>query len=977
MSIRSFRFVLPLLLLVWAPLAAAQDESYDSSDGATAAPGQWTVPGGSPAGGAEARVRPLRTLPALRWTYEADGTIVDEPLVWGDRVLIEVDRGRGRRSLWTIDLASGLPTCKPSHYKSKVTLSPAVWGGQIAVRSGPDKLELRTWTRDGLGTTRTFKAPGVGKPLIFQGEFYYTDSAGLHCVDRAAAEERALLEGQFGGRPRLRGGAVYVLERGPAETVVIVEAERGTLRRLRSQSLGRYKGELDDAAVIAFEEWVGVHVKGGLEPYAGTTIDGFVTLRPVVTDEWDFFDDYYGSGRPAENVRGIPATWRDGWVGWGRAREIEWEVKEDEKQQISSVQIKRGDRIDVLIAESEAGETLPIFADDDVHPAFTRLGPPPTVAGDVVYLDGHAIDLIHGRILWELDPRPVGRIVPAGNLLLMDLGDGKLSALGASSPAGDGVIPAPFDDPGAFQGRAVTLEGKVLEGETLFEGGKVKCGSKSAKLKDILVVEEESGRLLWAAGPEGARRGLRALAERELGVALVDLAKEACASNDIELLSKLSDQAASHGAQEKDLKSVAKAIKGLAKRPKPIDADVVEAVTEKAESLKVLPADAIVARVDKSPETLPIAVRLALLDEALAIDPDHDGAVAMVDQLLPGALKVGDAAAAREWIPFLRVIERFTVQVWSEDDSATPRHIKETLEDVSRGWNNDLVAFTSDNMLVISPPDRPGAVSRCVAMGELVCRALEDICSVGTTVRDEIDDKLIVKLFESREEYLRGGTGEVEPGLVWTAGYYDPDSKMSHLYLDDDEEGMEEAMRTFAHESTHHWLDVRCRLWEPMEAGSAMEQDGFWIVEGFACLVEDFLFDIDAQSWTTLNTRSSRLDTLSQLKGKEVLDWGELLSRSQIGFHKYDKSGGPMVTNSWYLGHVYEASEALRFYAQAAATTQWLYHADDGALRPQLVEFLVAYYGKQGGSLDKILGRSWEDIGKDIEAFARETVSRD
>ena len=59
----------------------------------------------------------------------------------------------------------------------------------------------------------------------------------------------------------------------------------------------------------------------------------------------------------------------------------------------------------------------------------------------------------------------------------------------------------------------------------------------------------------------------------------------------------------------------------------------------------------------------------------------------------------------------------------------------------------------------------------------------------------------------------------------------------------DGEDAFEGTRETLAHELTHHWLHVRCpRLSEEQVESQSALTPGFWVVEGFASLVDDFQF---------------------------------------------------------------------------------------------------------------------------------------
>jgi hypothetical protein len=179
-------------------------------------------------------------------------------------------------------------------------------------------------------------------------------------------------------------------------------------------------------------------------------------------------------------------------------------------------------------------------------------------------------------------------------------------------------------------------------------------------------------------------------------------------------------------------------------------------------------------------------------------------------------------------------------------------------------------------------------------------------------------------------------------------------------------------LRTITHETTHHWLDQRCPMWsrEDLQGRSPLKS-GYWIVEGFAGFVEEWLFDTSSSTWDALNPRSERLDIVAHTRDGARLPWKDVYALSQMAFHTGEFKGEAPTASAWMLGARRVIDARQMYYCQAAATCAYLFHADEGKHRKALLEYLRAYYtGKGERNVSKAFGVSHEALGERVQAFA-------
>jgi hypothetical protein len=451
-------------------------------------------------------------------------------------------------------------------------------------------------------------------------------------------------------------------------------------------------------------------------------------------------------------------------------------------------------------------------------------------------------------------------------------------------------------------------------------------------------------------------------------------------TNDATLIGDVVAEALLRGVDDKELAGAVRHQVSLAKGS--LSARPAEAQRARAEidGIGRLQASLAWSRVAKLPAAAPFAVRAALLGLVLERDAEHGEASAEVKRFLPADLPQLPAFDATQWLGFAAAHQQTGLRFVTEPaDGAQPDREQQELARLRETWRKDLMGVVSDRLFVVAPVTVPAAVSRCLSMGELVCSVLERMFAPRGSVRAGAQ-RLEVLLFESREEYLaKAGQREDDKSLQWTAGYYSPEESLSRLFLPSGEEGLRYVMQTFAHELTHHWLEERGPRLEPVaeKRETLLVQKGYWIVEGFASFVEDFVWDLDARACEEQNPRSHRLDLLAHTDVEQRLPWAKAFGISHAQFAtRLDKKSEMVVPSTWRLGRYFSFSAAAVFYAQAAATCNYLYHAEGGKHRAALLDYVLAYYSGHGDRLGvaDAFGLEEVELGQRVVAHAQAVV---
>jgi len=957
-------------LLVATPTSSAANPALpgrrlggDGSEVGVIAPaGRWPTSGGNLARTGVTRTSAMRGPLSVAWAVDLPGEIEGEPLVWDQRVLVAVRLKDDHRALITLDLSTGERTMAPYRIASSLPLEPSLWAGVIVARTAEDRLVALRWERKKITQIRSHSAPApVGAPLLRGSEMIFTAGGGLECRRITSRTPIWRVEGGFRGRPSQRGGEVFALaydERGIAHLVAVDRANGDERDRVTVGPLPAADAfticVLEESIYVVSDEPFEFHMLG--EVYCV----GY--SRPFPDDEMRI------PLLPGSTlVRCLPAAWRGGWLAF---------LRDSESQGVLG------------LSPDAAGGEITIFATGDDHPEFVAHPVPPSIAGNVAYLGARAVALDTGRVLWKGERAPRLRAVPARETLLLVEGQSRLVALreerrapGSRSDPAARIAP----DSARFDGLAILNDGSILVGELELrpDSGELAAFDRRGRetlhpLAAVLFVEREVGAIAYLAGLDALSRAMEILIETGLAAGYAELAEDARSAKDPALMRRLVHEAMLRGAEDKTLGRVRAELERLELRPGSIKPDRVRAIVRREAGLSDLPARTFWTRFEALPDDASLALRLALLDGTLLHADGHPGATETVRQLLPEGLRAGEPFDARDWIAFLRATAQSPVEIvpMPGSEREVDSYAGEQLLLAKRAWRDDLVGFRSEHLLIITSLARPGAIARCLSLGELVCEALEEVFEGGEHPRTGADTALVLFLYETREEYLGQSSGGMDGGvssLEWTAGHYDIVENVSRIFLPAGGEAIESVLRTYVHELTHHWLRVQCPLFSPEES-VVMRADipGYWIAEGFASLVEEFQFEPGRRTWSTFYAQSERLDTLANAREDALLPWGTVFGVTQQQFQNAVITGSSEVGSTWYLGRVRELTPRHLFYHQAASTCQYLFHAEHGAHRPALLRYLARYYTGRAAELgiEGNFGVSPEALGAAATRYA-------
>jgi hypothetical protein len=277
--------------------------------------------------------------------------------------------------------------------------------------------------------------------------------------------------------------------------------------------------------------------------------------------------------------------------------------------------------------------------------------------------------------------------------------------------------------------------------------------------------------------------------------------------------------------------------------------------------------------------------------------------------------------------------------------------------------------------------DRTEILGKCVRYAKITSRALAKIFATDNPRRDD-NEPLVIYFFESRDEYVESLGGN--PMAKMSLGVYSRSDNVSRFFWPETPDATREVRRVFVHELTHHWIERRNPRWHASDFSadkSRHEVPGYWVVEGFATFIEEGSYDIETYKWSHFAPHANSLSVIAAIStGKEgkLIDWERLFGLSQA------QAQGEWVTKTGIVATAKRAwgitpqpfGEARLFYEQSAAACHYLYWAENGKYRQQLIDFMTAHYTakREGTDIKTAFGISPKELGMRIEDFARKVV---
>ena len=437
----------------------------------------------------------------------------------------------------------------------------------------------------------------------------------------------------------------------------------------------------------------------------------------------------------------------------------------------------------VTARKETEGLSARILSDANNQPWLTAFEEPTSIAGDVVYLGSSAVSLVDDSLKWRRESRLTERPVPA-----------------------DGVV--------------LWIEGKTLRA--------MRSGSPPPTTTEQRASEIVAG------------------IEERLALDLSSLADKALRAGDLERSGRLLHEAFELGATETRLERTRKRLDGFAgaSRPPVVNRSKLRVLEREEAKLRSRPQGELLELASGTGDA-PLAREL--MRRIFERNPHHTEAASTVLRWIPDDFpRPPGALDPVSWLDFLDVYEHKSVRYVAPPRSSRNRTAgEEALLRERKRWRQDVGGYRSERLLVITPPGRPGAVARSLEVGELVCDLLEELFGSGGSRANAAP--LTMLLYETRDEYIRQSRREKsgpEIGLGWTAGHYSSGENLSRMYVPEDDNTYGELLGVYAHELTHHWLEARSPMSRDVDRPlRTLEQPGYWIGEGFATLIEEFLLD--------------------------------------------------------------------------------------------------------------------------------------
>lgn len=200
-----------------------------------------------------------------------------------------------------------------------------------------------------------------------------------------------------------------------------------------------------------------------------------------------------------------------------------------------------------------------------------------------------------------------------------------------------------------------------------------------------------------------------------------------------------------------------------------------------------------------------------------------------------------------------------------------------------------------------------------------------------------------VTYFKDKAGFQQGVAGKL-PTNVETSGVYLPAARTAYFYHDESDDGA-----TLIHEAVHQLFSERVR-----GVRSPGEREGFWVIEGIACYFESLRFHDDHV-------------TLGGVDAYRLQDARFYFFRD--GFYVPLAEFSQLGTSAWQRRG--EGREIRMMYAQAAALCDFLMHADQGAYRDALVDYLARVYAGRPARLDQVLGIPFERLDERFRDWLR------
>ncbi len=947
----------------WTFVAAPMAVAEEREDGGAAPAGTWTNAGGSPARTGQTLTSPVLGAVRRAWEIALDGPIEGEPLVDEDLAIVPVRQSDAVRALVLVRISDGKVLGKKT-FRTPAPLDASLWNGTVVVRADLARIEAHRLVGSTLNRFWLAETLGPAHSIVVHGtEVYVRAGDGLERWDVGVPKRRWRVGGGVRGTLALRGDWLYAVQYRDAEASLVAH-DRTTGAFAWSAGIGHHDGvipsETAPIGIHVFDRHILVRHALPVPTVSGRAADATVLRR---TEPAGFLADGLW------NMRSEPVAWD---AGWAAVLDLHGE----------------GER---LVCQATGQQGVYPLASATSRPEWLQAGRLGSVAADVAYLGANAIDTTTSEIVWTTTHVTVLRPIPVRNGMLVAPARDRLAALLDSTTSRGtpwvsseaATKPVPAGTPAAEASRAALRDGSIERGAFWIDttGSAAVAGEGKARtsipLGDVLALCDGTGRLVVAAAGEDGVRGLLALREQEIAQQYAKLAAEAAQAKDADLTGRLLAEAWRRGAEGPHLQRAETALKDMlrrAKAPEP-KAGAAEAIAAKERQIRGQLAGWFFARLETLPPDAPQPLVFDVLRAILRHDPAHAGAVARVRALVPAGMTPPEPFAGFEWLEFAEAARECPVEVLAPPKPDDPElsNAQRLYGSLLHTWRADVAAVRSERMLVVSPLARPGSIARCISMGELVCTTLEGFFSSGTR-RRATNFPMLLLLHETREEFRKAAAQTGSSTGEWADGYYSPDDEMSRMYLPSNDAEFRRVRSVFAHELTHQWMKERCPLFGASDRRDATKP-GYWLVEGFASMVEALRYDLRDRR-AEFDPRASYLGTVAGAPPRLLLTWPKLLAVSHVEFGKLSREPELDYPEPSRLGLQRRASVMNFFYDQSAATCAYLFYGDEGRLRDRFIEYIGAYYRGECPPVKDAFDMDAATLGEKVVEFARASIAR-
>ncbi len=1013
-----------MLLRAGAPSATAAP--FDYADESEVAPLDcWPMPDGCPSRSGACRTTVPRGPLERAWTYEPKkGEITGEALVWKHLVVVPFADG-----FEVLDLVTGGVLASKRNIAKNTTTVPVMGPGFILARTAPDRLEafsidLGTKASKSIWSWKCPIGDITSNPIVWERDIYAFSGATAYRLrvgrpepiweSKGREPESVSADAPYehrrvpepAGQPSIVGGRMFIVTERPVRVeggrtsiwVELTQIETGTGYRFKPSFLstsaqsrdGGYRGSGFITGRARAELFV-------------LTNGGFLTAKDTDTTTALLpTDDSPPGDIRLLSLRGPPVRWKDRWV----LLDVD-----EHKQPYLGITVDPKSESPSRKAKKEPADKGPNLARDVLSDAthsqhILAAGVPATSAGNAILVGPVVFDPDTRDVLHELPARAAFRTVPARGTILVVEGDEvghgtRLVAFRAKrAPAGAATVvfrptpPAGAPTDAAIVSPSLTVvrrDGVVRTGAVAFVPGAdtISFPPPSPKpgvrpppalpderwpLVDVALITDSGRHVLHAGDPDDAIAAMTRAAEAMIAREWFAFASEAWKKGAIARARVALSLAEAYGTPDADVWRSLVEIDAAEKRARKPTSSDEKALDAKEAAVRTKSAGTVWSWSEGIPADAPpvLVARLARL--ALDADPSTTGPSEWVRAHVPPGIETGASFATRDWLTFLDALR--TTPVHLVDVPPVQKNLTNSQRHLGAAratWRKDVVAFECRRAVVITPVVSPGRIARCLATAELVCRALESIFEEYRRKRAETDP-LVMYLYETKEEYLErsGGTGTLE----WTLGHYSPSDGASRLFVPADDAEFASVAATFAHELTHHWMDLCCPAFSDAERVQGQgNRPGYWIEEGFAQFIEEGRADLGTGRYELESATAESVDIVANVGVQQIVPWSLLFEMNSAGFRRLDATKPQIdVPMRWKLGFRRRLTDMNLFYAQAGAATRYLYFAEGGKHRKALLEFVATFHANRAAAdtLSKALGMSYLDLGAKVTAWCQE-----